>query len=148
MNKPMTRPAMEIKEIGIDDAAFQSPLKSSKESEMSSTEISNLPAFTYPMHFALTQDDKTYFLVTCRDLPQVITDGNTIEEARVNAADALDEVIASLVGSYDDYVKQSGDNYMDAHTFWRDRMHCGKLPYPSPPLECEEMVTAKCDEVN
>jgi predicted RNase H-like HicB family nuclease len=113
---------------------------------MSTIKIDNLPAFTYPMRFALTQDDKTYFLVTCRDLPQVITDGTTIEEARINAADALDGAIASFGGSYEDYVKQCGDGHMSAHDFWKDRMSSGKLPYPSLPLEDEEMITAKCDE--
>ena len=42
------------------------------------------------------------FVVTCRDLPQLITQGNDIAQALVEAADAMDEVFAAyMLGNMD-----------------------------------------------
>ena len=35
------------------------------------------------------------FVVTCRDLPQLITQGESIEDALLEASDAMDEVLAA-----------------------------------------------------
>ena len=37
------------------------------------------------------------FIVTCRDLPQLITQGENLEEALVEASDAMDEVFAAYM---------------------------------------------------
>ena len=42
----------------------------------------------------LTPDKDGGYVVTCRDLPEVITQGETIEEALIEAVDALDESFA------------------------------------------------------
>lgn len=48
--------------------------------------------YIYPV--ILTQDpNEGGYVVTCRDIPAAITQGNTIEEALAEAADALDEAI-------------------------------------------------------
>src|SRR5581483_3072944 len=52
--------------------------------------------FTYAMK--LTPDKKDGgFVVTCRDLPEAITQGETIEEALVEAEDCLEEAIAARI---------------------------------------------------
>ena len=46
----------------------------------------------------LTPDKKDGgFVVTCRDLPEAITQGETVEEALVEAADCLEEAIAARI---------------------------------------------------
>ena len=46
----------------------------------------------------LTPDkDDGGFVVTCRDLPEAITQGDTIEDALVEAADCLEEAIAARI---------------------------------------------------
>lgn len=42
----------------------------------------------------LTPDKEGGYVVTCRDLPEVITQGETIDEALSEARDALDEALA------------------------------------------------------
>ena len=45
----------------------------------------------------LTLADEGGFVVTCRDLPQLITQGEDVEDALTEAADALDEVFAAYM---------------------------------------------------
>ena len=45
----------------------------------------------------LEPDDNDTFLVTCPDLPGVVTYGETREEARAHAVDAIETMIASLM---------------------------------------------------
>ena len=51
--------------------------------------------FTYPAN--IEKDEQGYFLVTFRDLPYGSTDGKTIDEAKIQAADCLEEVIAGCI---------------------------------------------------
>ena len=52
--------------------------------------------YSYPV--ILTEDlVNGGYIVTCRDLPEVITQGNTTEEAFESAADALDEAICGYI---------------------------------------------------
>ncbi len=53
-------------------------------------------AFTYAVRLALDKQDGGY-VVTCRDLPEAITQGETLEEALTEAADALEEAIAGRI---------------------------------------------------
>ncbi len=48
--------------------------------------------FTYPA--MLTPEEEGGFVVTFRDLPEAITQGETIEDALAEAADCLEEAIA------------------------------------------------------
>ena len=57
------------------------------------------------------------YVVTCRDLPQLITQGESIEDALIEASDAMDEVFAAYV------------------------INNLKLPEPSPVQRGEYMVT-------
>lgn len=52
--------------------------------------------FTYPVKLTEDKDDGGY-VVTCRDLPEAITQGDTVEEALSEAADALEEAIAGRI---------------------------------------------------
>ena len=45
----------------------------------------------------LTPADEGGFVVTCRDLPQLITQGEDREHALSEAADAMDEVFAAYM---------------------------------------------------
>ena len=51
--------------------------------------------FTYPA--TITQDKAGYFLVTFPDFPETATDGETLETALYEAADALEEAIAGRI---------------------------------------------------
>jgi antitoxin HicB len=51
--------------------------------------------FQYPV--LLTPAEEGGFVVTCRDLPQLITQGDTEEDALEQAADAMDEVFATYM---------------------------------------------------
>ena len=52
--------------------------------------------YIYPV--ILTEDpDEGGYVVTCRDIPEAITQGDTFEEALVEAADALDEAICGCI---------------------------------------------------
>lgn len=52
--------------------------------------------FTYAVKLMPDKSDGGY-VVTCRDLPEAITQGETIEEALIEAADCLDEAIAARI---------------------------------------------------
>ena len=52
--------------------------------------------YTYPVILTEDKDDGGY-VVTCRDLPEAITQGDTIEEAFEAAADALDEALCGCI---------------------------------------------------
>jgi antitoxin HicB len=51
--------------------------------------------FEYPVK--LTAERKDGFVVTCRDLPALITQGESVADALAEASDAMDEVLASLM---------------------------------------------------
>jgi len=52
--------------------------------------------FTYAVKLTADRRDGGY-VVTCRDLPEAITQGENIEDALVEAADALEEAIAARI---------------------------------------------------
>lgn len=52
--------------------------------------------FTYAVKLTADEDDGGY-VVTCRDIPEAITQGETVEAALVEAADALEEAIAGRI---------------------------------------------------
>jgi len=52
--------------------------------------------FTYAVKMAPDKQDGGY-VVTCRDLPEAITQGETLEDALVEAADALEEAVAGRI---------------------------------------------------
>jgi antitoxin HicB len=51
--------------------------------------------FQYPV--LLTPADEGGYVVTCRDLPQLITQGDNEQDALEQAADAMDEVFAAYM---------------------------------------------------
>jgi antitoxin HicB len=51
--------------------------------------------FEYPV--LLTPAEEGGYVVTCRDLPQLVTQGETVEDALEEAADAMDEVFATYL---------------------------------------------------
>jgi antitoxin HicB len=51
--------------------------------------------FEYPV--ALSAADEGGFVVTCRDLPQLVTQGENLADALTQAADAMDEVFAAYM---------------------------------------------------
>jgi antitoxin HicB len=52
--------------------------------------------FTYAVKLTTDKRDGGY-VVTCRDLPEVITQGESVKDALAEAADALDEAIAARI---------------------------------------------------
>lgn len=50
----------------------------------------------------LTPDDNGTFLVTCPQLPMVVTFGETKEEARTHAVEAIETVLASMIDDGED----------------------------------------------
>jgi antitoxin HicB len=52
--------------------------------------------FTYAVKLSPDKRDGGY-VVTCRDLPEAITQGESIEDALAEAADALEEAIAGRI---------------------------------------------------
>ncbi len=52
--------------------------------------------YVYPVLLTADPDDGGY-VVTCRDVPEVITQGDTMEGAQREAADALDEAICGRI---------------------------------------------------
>lgn len=52
--------------------------------------------YTYPVILTEDPDDGGY-VVTCRDLPEAITQGDTVAEALAEAADALDEALCGRI---------------------------------------------------
>jgi antitoxin HicB len=57
--------------------------------------------FTYAVRLAPDKQDGGY-VVTCRDLPEAITQGETLEEALAEAADALEEAVAGRISDVRD----------------------------------------------
>ena len=51
--------------------------------------------FAYPV--LLTAAEEGGFVVTCRDLPQLVTQGEDARDALAQAADAMDEVFATFM---------------------------------------------------
>jgi len=51
--------------------------------------------FQYPV--VLTPADEGGYVVTCRDLPELVTQGETVDDALEQAADAMDEVFATYL---------------------------------------------------
>ncbi len=51
--------------------------------------------FEYAVHLAAA--DEGGFIVTCRDLPQLVTQGDDLAHALSEAADAMDEVFAAYM---------------------------------------------------
>jgi antitoxin HicB len=69
----------------------------------------------YPVQFTADTADGG-FTVTCRDFSEVITQGDTVADCLVEAADCIEEAVASRI-------KRSAD-----------------IPEPSAPLEGEQLV--------
>ncbi len=69
--------------------------------------------FEYPV--LLTPDQGGGFVVTSRDLPEVITQGETIENALFEAADALDEAFAARI---DDGLAIPPPSPLQAGEYW------------------------------
>jgi len=57
--------------------------------------------FTYPVTLTPDEDDGGY-VVTFRDLPEAITQGDTMEECLTAAADCLEEAIAARISDGED----------------------------------------------
>ena len=57
--------------------------------------------YIYPILLTEDKDDGGY-VVTCRDMPEVITQGDTLEEALEYAADALDVAICGRIDDGND----------------------------------------------
>ncbi|MEY4520328.1 MAG: hypothetical protein RLZZ499_2928 [Cyanobacteriota bacterium] len=72
--------------------------------------------FSFPATLTIDLDDGGY-IVTFRDLPEAITQGDSLEVALSEASDCLEEAIASRI-----------DDRLD-------------IPKPSKPLENEHLVT-------
>ena len=51
--------------------------------------------FQYPV--LLTPADEGGYVVTCRDLPELVTQGESVDDALEQAADAMDEVFATYL---------------------------------------------------
>ena len=62
--------------------------------------------FTYPMKLTPDKDDGGY-IVTCRDLPEAITQGESIQDALTEAADCLEEAIAARINDRRDIPEPS-----------------------------------------
>jgi antitoxin HicB len=61
--------------------------------------------FQYPV--LLTSAEEGGFVVTCRDLPELVTQGETEEDALAQAADAMDEVFATYLTEGVDFPQPS-----------------------------------------
>ena len=59
-----------------------------------------MQVFTYPCRF--TPADEGGFVVTCRDVPEVVTQGDTLDDAMLEAADALDEALQGRIDDGED----------------------------------------------
>ncbi len=64
--------------------------------------------YTYPVILTEDMDDGGY-VVTCRDMPEAITQGDTIDEALAEAADALDEAICGCINHGRDIPEPSAE---------------------------------------
>ena len=69
--------------------------------------------YTYPVILTEDKDDGGY-VVTCRDIPEAITQGDTVEEALAASSDALDEAICGCINHGGDIpdpsAKQAGEH--------------------------------------
>jgi len=61
--------------------------------------------FQYPV--LLTPAEEGGYVVTCRDLPELVTQGETLEDALEQAADAMDEVFATYLTEGVDFPQPS-----------------------------------------
>jgi len=61
--------------------------------------------FTYPFQFVPAAEGG--YVVTCRDVPEAITQGETIEDAMIEAADALDEALQGRMEDGEDIPEAS-----------------------------------------
>lgn len=78
--------------------------------------------YIYAMKLTPDKRDGGY-VVTCRDLPEAITQGESIEDALLEAADCLEEAIAA-------------------------RIDDGRpIPAPSAPRRGEHLVSAPCSAI-
>ena len=64
--------------------------------------------YIYPVILAEDPDDVGY-VVTCRDLPEAITQGDTVAQALAEAADALDEALCGRINHGKDIPEPSAD---------------------------------------
>lgn len=55
----------------------------------------------------LTPAEEGGYVVTCRDLPELVTQGETVEDALEQAADAMDEVFATYLTEGADFPQPS-----------------------------------------
>ncbi len=71
--------------------------------------------YTYPVLLTEDPDDGGY-VVTCRDIPEAITQGDTVAEALADAADALDEALCGRINHGRDIpvpsAKQAGERWV------------------------------------
>ena len=51
----------------------------------------------------LTPDKAGGFVVTCRDLPEVVTQGESVEDALAEAGDAMDEAFAGRIDDREEF---------------------------------------------
>ena len=80
--------------------------------------------FTYTVKLTPDKDDGGY-VVTCRDLPEAITQSDTREEARAEAADCLEEAIAARIDDVDFVLRDSR-----RHRTGRNCNECSKSEQP------------------
>ena len=64
--------------------------------------------YTYPVILTEEPEDGGY-VVTCRDLPEAITQGDTVAEALAEAADALDEALCGRINHGRDIPEPSAE---------------------------------------
>lgn len=81
---------------------------------MNYSQVIIMKRFSYPANF--TPDDDGGFVVTFRDLPEAITQGDTKQQAIAEATDCLEEAIAARI-----------DDKLD-------------IPYPSPSRDREHIT--------
>tara|TARA_B100000767_G_C19665819_1_gene493048 strand:- start:331 stop:777 length:447 start_codon:yes stop_codon:yes gene_type:complete len=62
--------------------------------------------FIFPATLTLDEDDGGY-IVSFRDVPEALTQGDTLEEAMLNASEALDEAFAGFIVDGDPLPKPS-----------------------------------------
>ena len=64
--------------------------------------------YIYPVTLSEDTDDGGY-VVTCRDLPEAVTQGDTVAEALAEAADALDEALCGRINHGRDIPEPSAE---------------------------------------
>ena len=65
----------------------------------------------YPIHI---EPDGEGYLVTCPDLPEVTSDGDTLEEAIANGAGAVEEALAGRLDDFEDIPRPSNGDVVVA----------------------------------